>query len=54
MVQIDIEMPKCCDTCPCSYDGDYSFGYCEITGTDLGESSDKKRLDDCPMKEVEK
>ena len=51
MIKIDMEMPKCCDTCPMlNDDGDYPM--CRVTQTSRGYDFPKleKRMDDCPLK----
>ena len=56
-VIIDIEMPRLCNDCPCSYftEGCYS-DYCQINGKDFDEETkteigDYKRQKWCPLKE---
>lgn len=57
-VIIDIEMPKLCNDCPCSYftEGCYS-DYCQINGQDFDEETKieiegyYKRQKWCPLKE---
>lgn len=49
MIQIDMEMPKNCDECPCSYD----YIYCMVGKKKIDlETSGEKRMDFCPLKEV--
>lgn len=58
MIQIDIEMPKTCNDCPCSYltEGCYS-DYCQINGQDFNEETAEnygiyKRQKWCPLIEI--
>ena len=46
---LDIDMPVACSTCPCF---DYEFINCQVIDekADWG-TYDKKRLDNCPLKE---
>lgn len=55
MIQIDIEMPKTCNECPCSYftEGMYS-DYCQINGRDFDKETridvlTYKRQKWCPL-----
>lgn len=62
MIQIDMQMPKRCSECPCSYwiqTGEYA-GECmcqvmEYQGMEVCETlvEGMKRSDDCPMEEVD-
>lgn len=49
MIQIDLEIPKCCDECKFVYDS----CACIITGTRIDwEKSDSERLLDCPLNKI--
>ena len=65
MIQIDIEMPKTCNDCPCSYftEGAYS-DYCQVLNRRFDKETEKKlicglpsgeykRQEWCPLKESE-
>ena len=48
MIEIDLDMPKCCDDCKLVYDS----CKCMITGSRIDwEKSEIERLSDCPLKE---
>lgn len=51
MIEIDIEMPKNCKECPCSYftEGAYS-DYCQIVNSEIEDEN--IRLTNCPLKET--
>ena len=49
MIQIDLEIPKCCDECKFVYDS----CKCIITGSRIDwEKSDSERLLDCPLNKI--
>ena len=49
MIQIDLEIPKCCDECKFVYDS----CKCIITGSRLDwYKSDSERLLDCPLNKI--
>ena len=51
MIQIDLEMPKCCEDCRLVYDN----CWCMITGSRMDwEKSETERLPDCPLREIAK
>lgn len=56
MIQIDMEMPKSCMTCPLceliSYKNYGGFFICPITAKRLVGRYDKTRRKDCPLQEV--
>ena len=56
MIQIDMEIPKSCADCPLfgSEDDNYYWRWCKITDSVIRKTTcGKRRLDDCPLKEVE-
>ena len=54
MVQIDMPMPHVCDECE-FYDDNGDYPHCIVTDTYRGYNfrGREKRMDDCPLKEVE-
>ena len=54
MIQIDMQMPKCCDEC-FALDDHYDYPFCQITHEQRGYDfrTREKRMPGCPLKSQE-